>query len=434
MSFVLPSIIFFIIMHLLNIYSNEVMIFYLIMQISAWKIFRLGLVFILLFIGCHIHSSQNQIFTYQVQKNKFMNKITIYGEVEAKQSYSITCPEIWPQPKIKYLVDEGEFVKKGEVVCLLDAAQIENDYQNALSELEESKVEYNKTKADIALRRAILESQVKSVDAAVSIARLQLPRMAYVSPVKKRIIELEIERSEVEKSKINKKLIALDRIQASDLKRMQMKIKQAENKLNRAQMFLDRLTLRATADGVVVYAINWITDEKVKAGDMIWGGMPIVQIPVIANLQVKATVDETNIKRIQKDQPAEIRIDAIPASKISGKVSKVASVGKPIKRNSKIKNFEVIISMDSTEYDVHPGLTTTCEVIIEAIADTIAIPLECVFQKDSLSMVYCRHGSQFKRQEITPANKSNNFVLISKGLAGNEELALSKPPEHLVID
>lgn len=377
-------------------------------------------------------NKQEKILTYKVDKKDFINKIKTPGVIEAKRFVVIPCPQIWPQPKINTLVPEGSFVKKDDIVCLMDAAQVELDYKNALNELESVQAEYVKTEADLKLQRILLESQAKSVEASVKISQLQSQKLEYVSPIKKKIIELQIQRSELEMAKITKKLASLKIIQQSDLYRMKMKIKQADNKVNRAQMFLDMLTLKSPVDGMVVYAVNLLTGQKVKEGDALYGGMPIVQIPAVEAMEVKLKVNETQVKRIQSGQQVQIHIDALPQIKLTGKVAKVASMGKPIKKDSKIKVFDVNVELDSTNSAIQFGLSTTCEIYTQTFVDTFAIPLDCIFEKDSLNIVYVRNGSKFEARSVTVENRGDNFVVIKDGLFGGEALALTEPLQSLI--
>jgi len=374
----------------------------------------------------------DEILTYKVDKKDFINKIKTQGVIEAKRFVVIPCPQIWPQPKINTLAPEGSFVKKGDIVCLMDASQVELDYKNALNELESVQAEYIKTEADLELQRTLLQSQVKSVEASVEISKLQSQKLEYVSPIEKKIIELQIQRSELEMEKINKKLASLKIIQQSELNRMRMKIKQAENKVNRAKMFLDMLTLKSPVDGMVVYAENLFTGQKVKEGDALFGGMPIVQIPAVAGIEVKLKVNETQVKRIQSGQQVQIRIDALPQVKLTGKVAKVASMGKPINKDSKIKAFNVNVELDSTDSAIQIGLTTTCEIFTKTFSDTFAIPLDCVFEKDSINIVYVQNGSKFETRPVTLEDRGDNFVVIKQGLFGGEALALIEPPQNLI--
>lgn len=393
---------------------------------------------LLLFIGiifwnnCGQKNTASNQLLCKVSRQNFVNKITVFGELMAQKNIPINTPEIYPYPIISFIVPEGTFVKKDEIVCQLKSGQIETDYADAQTELENARADYNKTVADLNLQRIVLESQVKDVEAATNIARLKKSRLAYVSDIQKQRIELEIEMAELRMTKLRTKLKSLESIRKSRLISMEMQIKKAENKMNRAKMFLDRLTLRSTVEGMVVYQRSWMTGEKVKEGDTVYGGMPILMIPEISKMQVKLNVGEMYIKRIEKEQRAIVRVDALPDTTLSGKVTQVSSVGKPIKRGSKIKNYEVYVALDSNALNLQPGLSSSCEIIINEAADTLAIPLICVFENDSSNLVYVKEDDKFRAQPVKLGKRGENMVVIADGLQGGEVLALTEPPKGLI--
>lgn len=384
-------------------------------------------------VNCDSSNDHNLTLYYHVHRGEFVHKITVFGEVEAQKAMPVVCPDLWPQPKINWLIPEGTLVKKDALVCELDAAEILSNYHKALNELENTRAEYHRSLADLALQRVVLESQVKSIEAAVSISRLQVAQLAYVSPLKRKMIELQIQRAEIELTKIHKKMTALKTIEQTEIARMGMKVKQSENQVNRAKMFLDRLTLKAPGAGIVIYSTNWMTDTKIKEGDAVWGGMPLLQIPEISRLQAKLQVSEIYIKRIQPQQRVIVRVDVKPQHPFSAHVSRVAAMGKPISRDSKIKSFEVIATFDSTDLAIPPGSNCTCDIQVETCPDTLALPLDCVFERDSVTVVYAKKADKFETLPVTLGNRSENQVLVSAGLRGGEILALNEPPARLIV-
>lgn len=399
---------------------------------SHVRFLKLAIVFLFgLLTGCK-NSNQQEITTFQVQRGTFSNSLFVNGVLKAKKSTTISSPDIWPAPKIKKLIPEGTFVEANTIVCELEAGELTSNHSKAVTELANAQADLLQTRAELQLQRTLLTAQVQSIEAAAQIANLQLPRMNYVSPISREIIKLEIERAEVEKNKILNKLTALDLIQTSELKKMEMKIKQAENQVNRTQMFLDWLILRAPQTGLIVYQNHWATGNKITEGENVWSGMPLLQIPEVATLQVEIAASEANIKKIQKDQSVLIQVDSRPGLELTGKVARVAKMGKPIKPESKIKTFEVMVDVDSSDLDVQPGMSATCEIRIETISDTLVVPGISIFQKDSTQFVYCQEGTHFRKRTVSVGLQSENFSIITAGLKTGEIVALTQPPEKNV--
>src|SRR4030042_5730579 len=100
---------------------------------------------------------------------------------------------------------------------------------------------------------------------------------------------------------------------------MKLKVVQQKNQVDRAKDQLDKLTLTADVEGIVLYAHSWQTDTKIREGDVVWDVMPIIQIPDLREMQVKLLVCEADYKRLAVDQELNIRVDAFPGIVLTGK-------------------------------------------------------------------------------------------------------------------
>ena len=99
-----------------------------------------------------------------------------------------------------------------------------------------------------------------------------------------------------------------------------------------------------------------------------------------------------------------------------------------------VSGADVIVAIDSTHAVMVPGLTAVCRIVIEEIPDALVVPLECVFDQDSLKVVYTRDGGAFIRHEVTVAQQGNNFAIIADGIGEGDILTLRKPGDTLITD
>lgn len=393
-----------------------------------------SLLLVILYLSCSSENQFNNFITYKVNKTDFVNKLNVTGIIETIKTYTIACQGLWMDVTIRYLIPEGTYVNEGDTVCILEASELENNYKEAIKDLETAKSEYNKSIADLNLQYLLLTSQVKTIQSSNAISHLDSSKLAFTSHTHKKLIELQIKRAEIEMEKIQKKLNFLVIINKSELKKLEMKIKQAENNVARQKEQLDKLVLKSNTAGMVTYAILWTTGNKIREGNIVWGNMPIIMIPDMSEMQIKLAVNEAHFMRIEKDQNVDIYIDAFPDIKLTGKITMKTPGGKPIKEDSKVKVFDVFASIDSSDFTIQPGLSITCDVILESIPDTIVVPLLAVFEKDSLKVVYISEGEKYKRQSVKLACNSDNYAVISEGLNKDEEIILIEPPEHLITE
>ena len=403
------------------------------MLLPAYRLSRTTLILYLgLLISCSQQIKFDKIITIRIEKKDFIDIVTVPGTLEAIHTRSYGVPGIWADCTILYLIPEGTHVTAGDRLCILEAREIENNYLQAINELENARAEYNKSVADLKLQYLLLEAQVKTIDASTEITRLDSVQMKFTSPPDREIIRLELEKAELERNITLKKLEFLKQINESELQKMKLKIEQQENKVNRAKSKLDKLTLTSDIEGIVVYQKLWRSEKKVREGDVVWGMLPIIEIPDLRGMQVKLEVGEADYKRLVNDQTMEIIVDAFPDIKLSGKIKHKAPVGKPVKDKSEVKVFEVTASLDSSALSIQPGLGVTCDIIVKSVQDTIVVPIVSLYDEDSLTVVYIADHNMFVRKTVNVTDHNNKESIIIQGLSGGEILALMKPPESLI--
>ena len=94
--------------------------------------------------------------------------LTENGTLVAKESRKISA-DIRGDAKITFLVDEGAEVEEGEVLCLLDATDLED-------RLEQRELEVVQTQADLDTARTELEIQLTDNEASIEKARIELDK------------------------------------------------------------------------------------------------------------------------------------------------------------------------------------------------------------------------------------------------------------------
>jgi len=387
------------------------------------------LLFSLIISSCH--SKQNNIYTYQVKHKDYTDKLILIGELQPSSSINISCPRLRADATIAYLAKNGKSVKKGDTICILEAKAIVSKYEKAHSNLENAKAEYKKTEAQLKLNTQLLIAQKETIEASESIKKLDSIQQKFVSSSRKQIIDLELRKAELEKQKVVNRLNSFKKINKSELNQKKIQINQAENQLQSAQSLLNQLIITAPSSGTFLRAKQRRNNELIIEGDIIWGGMAIAKIPNASSYQVKFALTEQECKRIEKDFPFEGKSKVNEF--IKGKIIKKAPVGKPIKKDSEVKIFEVVATVDSINFSPKPGQTVRCEIITKTIPDAYIIPLLSVFKKDSTQVAYVFNGDKFEKRNIKIAYKNAVQAIVKSGLKADEKVALIKPHKSQIL-
>lgn len=368
-----------------------------------------------------------QWFTYAIERVAYEDVLVMEGNTESVNSMNVHCP---PHigGTIVSIVESGTEVKKGDVVCVLEDANVAESYERWTLELESAYAELEKLQASQRLDSVLLDAQVKTNEAEAVLSEADSIQMLYMSPIERRTKELQIERAGIERARLLKKVEFTETMQEIDVMRMEKHIAWVKRCLKAESDKMESLILRSPKDGIVVRAKRWPwSDETWNVGDNVWDGRIVVALPDFEHMKVMIYASETDYKRIQIGDSVKYTFDALPENRGWGRIMKMASVGQERTEGSQVKTFEIEASIDSLLVPVDLGLSVRCHIYIEHIPDTIVVPTVSVFDKDSLKVVYVQKGNWFEVREVTLGTASPEMTVIVDGLDEGERIALIKP-------
>jgi len=355
------------------------------------------------------------------------------GLIEPVLSTTLTSPRNC-DGTIVFLVEDGEYVEEGQIVCVIEYQQLQNQYDEILIQLENAEAGLNKTKADLNMQFALLEAQVRTNEADTKIAQMDSLQIAYMSFSQKAIKELELEKATIEKARYEKKLEALKFIQQTEIKKLELEIQRFKIRVDAMKEQIDALTLKAPRSGMVVRSVNRLVPGGVKlqVGDPVWSNFPIAVLPDFKKMKVIISASEADFKYISVNDSISYTFDAMPDNKGTGKILKKAPVGQPYKRGSTVKFFEIEASIDSVLTMPEPGFTANCHIIMKQVENVISVPQIALFDEDSIKVVYVQLKKGFESRQVQTDISSPTEIIITAGLTAGELIALSKPKSSLV--
>jgi HlyD family secretion protein len=209
----------------------------------------------------------------------------------------------------------------------------------------------------------------------------------------------------------------------------QSRIQEAASKLALAQQQLARTEVRADVPGIVVYRDVYFGSEqrKPQVGDQVWANQPLLILPDISKMVVETKVRETDIHKIERNQNVAVRVAAYPDLKLTGKVSLVGTLAQEEKDRRGAKFFGVTVQVNESEPRLRPGMTARVEIQVEERAASLYVPLEAVFERDGRHVCYVVGLTGVSPREVTLGPSNQDFVVIEKGLARGERVALRDP-------
>lgn len=390
---------------------------------------------LLIFGAFRLVDSAPNIPTAVVARGDFTDYLELRGDVKALKSRTITAPYEAGDLQILKITPDGTTVKKGDIVVSFDAttpkqmlAQDQTDLKSADAEIEQSRaksrLKEEQDLTDLMKARYDMES-----------AKLDASKREILSAIDGKEADLKLADAQQKLSEAEAKLKADKASDAADVESKRQKHDQALFDVQRTQRTLSVLVLRAPTDGIVTVLNNWRASGFIgngapfKQGDRAWPGAAIAEIPDLSTLQITARVDEVERGRIQAGQPLTIRADAIPDREFAGHIAQISttasmdfSAGWPFPRD-----FTVQIAFDHTDPRLRPGMQANLRIATDHVREGILIPSEALFHDAGQTVAYVREGRKFVERPIEVARRSADQLLVTKGVAPGEKVALQDP-------
>ncbi|KAA6301206.1 MAG: hypothetical protein EZS26_002660 [Candidatus Ordinivivax streblomastigis] len=378
-----------------------------------------------LFSSCQSNENEN-LPTYTVVSRNFVHAVYLDGFVEPVNALTVACPR-QVDGTITFLIEDGTRVTEGTVLARIEDANIETYYDQWLSNYESVQAELAKLQVNHALQYALMEAQVRNNAVTTEIAHLDSLQIQYASPNQIRIKELELQKAAIEKAKLEKKLQSLAVIQKSEILQLTTALQFYSRKIDEIKEIKTSLTIKASKSGVAIRSVSPMYRRKLQAGDNVWQGIPLVEVPETTSMKVKMTALESDYKSVTVGDSVEFTFDALPGNRAFGKITTKSPVGQPYQEGSKVKVYEMEASVDSVQTMPEPGFSAQCKVIIKQVRDTVVIPQVAVFEEDSSKVVYLKTRKGYQPRPIKTGSSSPKEIIVTEGLKGKEIIALIKP-------
>jgi RND family efflux transporter MFP subunit len=293
-------------------------------------------------------------------------------------------------------------------------------------DLQKTQSSYTKTKLDTTLELSKARDNLVNLKYAMEEAKLKMEESIYEAPSVQRQAEINYEKAErAYEQAVNNYQTQVEQSKAR-MSEVEADLQQAKDRLSLYQDIVDEFTVRAPADGMVIY-VKDRRGQKTTEGSQINAWEPTVaSLPDLSVMESIVYISEVDIQKISEKQSVEIGLDAYPDKNLTGQVTKVANVGEQ-RPNSDSKVFEVSIMVNESDTTLRPAMTTSNKIIVDQVDNALFVPLETIHTVDSLTFVYKKDGPGVIKQEVALGLINENEAIIEEGLTRDDKIYLSIP-------
>jgi len=321
----------------------------------------------------------------------------------------------------KLLVDAGDRVKKGQVLCELDRDEIEAQVNSARAQLLASQAAERGAGADLA--RAKVDAEGPDVPL-LKRAYDRAMRMAKEGVVSQSSLDDAQKNYELA---LNKQNVAKAQVLVLTAKEKQAAAQVQQDKANLAQLEeqLSYTTITSPIDGVIL-------SRDVEMGDavssiLVLGSSAtlIMTLGDTSQVYVKGKVDESDIGKVYLGQPARIKVESFKDKTFHGKVTKIAPMG--VEKDN-VTTFEVRVSINNPGGELKANMTANAEIILEEHKNVLQIP--------EGALIYDKDKKTYVQVPDPSAKDGARKVAINAGIsngAKTEVLSGLKEGEQVVL-
>lgn len=165
-----------------------------------------------------------------------------------------------------------------------------------------------------------------------------------------------------------------------------------------------------------------LVEVLVRVGDVISANQPVARIATRNDLAVVADVDELDLPNIEPGAEARFRLDAFPASELTGQV---VSTAPQARQQGGATVFATEIEFDPPEgLDMRPGMNADVTIVTAAREDVLLIPESALRTVGDRSFVIVETDDGTEEREVELGYRGSGRVEIVAGLAGGERVVL----------
>ncbi len=269
------------------------------------------------------------------------------------------------------LVSEGDVVHGGQIIARLDRVELAQQValQQAevhgaaadLAELEAGSRPEEISQGEAALARARAEEERWRAEAARQAA---LYKQDIVSAREQEAAHaaLEVARAHVRDAEERLALLRKGPRQERDAQ-ARARLERARQALGLSQTRLDDALLVAPISGIVL-------SENVEPGEYVSPGTPVVTIGALADVWLRAYIDEPDLGRVKVGQRARLTTDTYPDKVYDGVVSFLASEAEFTPKNVQTDKervklvYRIKIDVPNPSFELKPGMPADAEILL----------------------------------------------------------------------
>ena len=284
-------------------------------------------------------------------------------------------------------------------------ASEKSQYQSASQRVESQRETVASQDKTITVRETAIETRKATLKyQELNLEQLREMRRSEEAEVELRLQMARTRLKELEDTIENEKLVTEQGAVSADANLLRRK-----SNLKNEEERLGWTTIKASMSGTVMKL-------EVEEGEIVTSGrsafaqsLPLMTIADLSDMVVKTYINEVDMERLSKGQPAEIKVDAYENKIYQGRVAEVSPTGE---ERDNIITFEVMVEVTGSPSELRPGMSADIDVITYEEKNVLTLPVDAV-QGDKSILISAQIGddaSDFKEKQSVEVKNAGGKI------------------------
>ena len=274
----------------------------------------------------------------------------------------------------KMNVDVGDYVKKGQLIAVIDQRELKKEVDRLQAEL-------NRARANLKEIEKVYPLKIKEAEENLKKAKANFEYALWNFKREKELLKREFTtRQDYEKADMNLKTAKadLDFAKAS-LNRLKeeykVKLKEAESNLEAVKESLENAKIKLSYTEIYSPIDGIVANITAREGETVVAGLQVANLITILNpdrLEVRIYVDETDIGKVKEKQKVIYFTDAYPNKIFEGYISKIYP--EPVVKENIVYYLAIVkVKPEYAKY-LRPEMTVYAKIITGVKHNVLLIP------------------------------------------------------------
>ncbi len=295
-------------------------------------------------------------------------------------------------------VEEGDFVRKGQVLCSLDDRELRIDMTLAQQRLAQTKIQLEAAR----IRQEQTQTQIRNKRVELERNELALAEGLLAES------EVALERHQLDD------LFHERRVTDSTVRESQHKIEELESEILKVQLQISQAAITAPFGGR-------ITDRTVELGQSVRVADKLFELGAFSELYADVHLAERDSRSVERGQRARILLGAGEDEEAFGEVVRVSPVV-----DEETGTVKVTAKLRPPNPAFRPGAFVRVEIETDTRADAVLIPKQAVFEEDSESFVVVIDPlARALRKAVDLGYQNDSAVEVRSGIEEGETVVIA---------